>query len=179
MAKEENKKPYRGTVNVTAYGNTIPEVIADAKRIAGMPDGVVTPAYGDSIYMHEEREGREMRKTGRSYATVLVTPREGHVCHPEPACTCSTERYSLAEIEQAMKQVDWVSADFRMRNLRATLARRGGRADGDTMYTLDELATAAAQTDSLSMGGKYGRDKLEGYALQARKNRVFEAHGGK
>jgi hypothetical protein len=88
-----------------------------------------------------------------------------------PSPVKGVEYYSLEDVRQALKDLNYHGADSIVDKVSQRLSVRD-----DGRYTLTELQDAAKQIGSSS--GSYYADKFVEAALQARKNRVFKAHNG-
>lgn len=156
---------------VAAYGANLAEIFEDARRITSMPDGIVEFA-GKDHRLHEEMDWSTGRgvKTGRLYAYCVVKPAGAASAVRE--AVKGVEYYSLEDITQALRDMNHYGAENIVAGIRKQLATRD-----DGRYTLDELKRAAEQTEHY-VTAKYREDQLDRAALQARKNRVWEANGG-
>lgn len=136
-----------------------------------MPGGHVTMTNPNgSLYNeYEYPEKGKSVKTGRLYAYVNVAPRDPGTVYPEPVK--GIEYYSADEILHALKDMRYYGAEQIVAGIRRQLSVRN-----DGRYTLEELKRAVRQLDRTS--GSYHAELMEGWALQARKNRVWEANGG-
>jgi len=100
---------------------------------------------------------------------ISVEPVPGRVY---PAPVAGTEYYTLEDMRRALKELNYHDPDYIINRVKKQVSVRD-----DGRYDLDELKRAAGQLDRTL--GSYYQQRLDEAALQARKNRVFDAHGGK
>ena len=87
--------------------------------------------------------------------------------YPEPVK--GVEYYTLEDMRRALTDLHYTDSDRIIDGVRKCVSVRD-----DGRYSIAELKTAATQTDHTS--GYYYAKRFEEAALQARKNRVFDAH---
>lgn len=88
---------------------------------------------------------------------------------PRPAPVEGVDYYTVEDLTRALKDLNFSNTDNVVSKLRQRLSVRS-----DGRYTLGELKTAIKQTEHIS--GPYYAERLDAAALQARKNRVWDAH---
>lgn len=88
---------------------------------------------------------------------------------PRPAPVPGVDYYTLEDMRRALNDLGYYGTDKIVDKVRQRVSVRD-----DGRYTLDELKNAAKQIDNTS--GPYHAERFEKAALQARKNRVWDAH---
>lgn len=153
------------SVNVTAHGQNWDEIRADARRIACMPSGHVTLFSKDTTLCreYEHSTGRAV-PTGRMYATVTVTPCAAPQEEMPPG---DVTYYTEDMIRSALTRRGYATVDAIM-----TAIREGGSLCHDNRFSIAELNRAHIELFTAS-----GPDYFTKHAVQALKNRVWDAHG--
>lgn len=154
------------------YGDTWEAIAREARRVTDLPFGKVELDQYYTGGMNRTFNSKEDRAPKPDfYAYVIVTPSpEKLKVVPEPVK--GAEYYSTADILRALNDMNYYGADQIVAKIRQRLSVRD-----DGRYTVEELKRAAVEIDHVS--GRYNAEKIDKAALQARKNRVFDAHGGR
>lgn len=97
--------------------------------------------------------------------TVTVT------IEPTQPPEAGTEYYTVEDMQRALTDMGYHGVEKIIDKLRQKLAVRN-----DGRYSLDELKTGWSQTNDMHCMDDYYNKKLDNAAVQARKNRLWDAH---